>query len=124
MPIINGKRVLGFYLMDSENLRERIELQKRARFTLKDEERAWENCTLLNLNQNLKGVGIRFHTLKDIKINSIVIIDLSNSGEGESFSMVGIVRWVNKVEDDLIGGIELIGNINKLRRILPESSCS
>ena len=110
--------------MDSENLRERIELRKRARFTLKDEERGWENCTLLNLNQNLKGVGIRFHTLKDIKVNSIVIIDLSNSGDGESFSMVGIVRWVNKVEDDLMGGMELIGNINKLRRILPESSCS
>ena len=49
-----------------------------------------------------------------MKVNSIVIIDLSNFGEGESFSMVGIVRWVNKVEDDLIGGIELIGNINKL----------
>jgi len=113
-----------FFLMDSENLRERIALQKRARFTLKDEERAWESCTLLNINQNLKGVGIRFHTVKDIKVNAIVIIDLSNSGEGESFSMVGIVRWVNKVKDDLIGGIELIGNINKLRRILPEVSSS
>jgi hypothetical protein len=110
--------------MDSENLRERIELQKRAKFTLKDEERGWENCTLLNLNQNLKGLGIRFHTLKDIKVNSIVIIDLSHAAEGESFSIVGIVRWIYKVEDDLMGGIELIGNINKLRKILPEVSFS
>ena len=108
--------------MDSENLRERIVLRKRAKFTLKDEERGWENCTLLNLNQNLKGVGIRFHTVKDIKVNAIVIIDLSHAGEGESFSIVGIVRWIDKVEDDLIGGIELIGNINKLRKILPEVS--
>ena len=28
------------------------------------------------MNNNLKGVGVKFHTREDIKVNSIVIIDL------------------------------------------------
>ena len=110
--------------MNRENTGQRIALQKRAKFTLKDHKRGWEDCTLLNLNQNLQGVGIRFHTAQDIKVNSIVIIDLSDEGKDESLSAIGIVRWIKKGEDDLTGGIELIGNINKLERILPEVSMS
>lgn len=108
--------------MEREDVGQRITLQKRAKFTLKDEERGWEKCTLLNLNQNLQGVGIQFHTQKDIKVNSIVIIDLSTASEVESLSIIGIVRWIQKMESDMLGGVELIGNINKLRRILPEVS--
>ena len=121
VPIrIEGKRPLRLSLMERQIVRERIALHKRAQFTLKDEGRSWEKCTILNLNQNLRGMGIRFHTRKEIKVNSIVIIDLSTSGEVESLSAVGIVRWVTKVESDLMGGIELIGNSNKLRRLLPD----
>lgn len=110
--------------MYRENEGQRIALEKRAKFTLKDKKWGWEDCTLLNLNLNLQGVGIRFHTTQDIKVNSIVIIDLSAEGEDESLSIVGIVRWIQKSADDLTGGIELIGNINKLKRIVPEISLS
>ena len=110
--------------MNREITVQRIALQKRAKFILKDQKRGWGDCTLLNLNQNLQGVGIRFHTAQDIKVNSIVIIDLSDEGKDESLSVIGIVRWIKKGEDDLTGGIELIGNINKLGRILPEVSMS
>ena len=108
--------------MERVDVVQRVALQKRAKFTLKDEGSGWGECTLLNLNQNLQGGGIQFHTQKDIKVNSIVIIDLTTPGEVESLSIIGIVRWVKKVESDLMGGIELIGNTNKLRRILPEVS--
>ena len=112
----------GVFFMNRKNEGQRIEIQKRAKFTLKDEKRGWEDCTLLNLNQNLHGVGIRFHTTQDIEVNSIVIIDVS--AKGESLSIAGIVRWINKGEDNLTGGIELIGNINKLEKIMPELSLS
>ena len=108
--------------MNRENEGQRITIQKRAKFILKDEKRDWEDCTLLNLNQNFEGVGIRFHTSHDIKINSIVIIDVSVEGENQSLSIAGIVRWIKKGEDCLTGGIELIGNINKLGRFLTELS--
>ena len=109
-----------FFFMKREKKGQRIEIRKRARFTLKDEKSGWEDCTLLNLNLNLQGVGIRFHTTYDIKVNSIVIVDLSAGGE-ESLSIIGLVRWIKKGEDDLIGGIELIGNIDKLKRFLPKA---
>ena len=110
--------------MDREYQGQRIAIQRQAKFTLKDEKRRWEDCTLLNLNQNLQGLGVRFHTTQDIKVNSIVIIDLSTEGGDEPLSAIGIVRWIKKGEDYLAGGIELIGNINKLGRILPEVSLS
>ena len=114
-----ARRPLGFPLMERENVVQRIVLRKRAKFTLKDEERGWEACTLININQNLQGVGVQFHTQRDIKVNSIVIIDLTTGDEVESMSIIGIVRWIKKEEIDLVGGMELIGNINKLRKILP-----
>ena len=110
--------------MNREKVGQRIEMHRRAKFTLKDEKRGWEGCTLLNLNQNLRGVGIRFHTTKDIKVNEIVIIDLSDEGKNGSLNIVGIVRWIKQGEDDLTGGIELIGNSNKLERFLTELSLS
>jgi hypothetical protein len=110
--------------MNREKVGQRIEIHKRAKFNLKDDKRGWDDCTLLNLNSNLKGMGIRFHTTKDIKVNEIVIIDLSEEGKNNSLSIVGIVRWIQQGEDDLTGGIELIGNINKLERFLAELSLS
>ena len=109
--------------MNRKNEGQRIEIRKRAKFTLKDEKWGWEDCTLLNLNQNLQGVGIRFHTTQDIKVNSIVIVDLSTEGVEQSLSIIGLVRWIKKGVDDLTGGIELIGNIDKLKRFLPKTSC-
>jgi len=124
MPIKKETKGIRGFFMNREITVQRIALQKRAKFILKDQKRGWGDCTLLNLNQNLQGVGIRFHTAQDIKVNSIVIIDLSDEGKDESLSVIGIVRWIKKGEDDLTGGIELIGNINKLGRILPEVSMS
>ena len=110
--------------MNRENEGQRIEIHTRAKFTLKDEKRGWEDCIILNLNQNLQGMGIRFHTTQDIKVNSIVIIDFSDEGKNDSLSIVGLVRWIKKDEDYLTGGIELIGNIEKLKRVLPKVSGS
>jgi hypothetical protein len=97
----------------------RVELQYRAQFTLKEENRGLEECTLININKNLKGMGIRFHTCKEIKINSIIIIDLLTTGELGPVCITGILRWIRQAGNDFMGGIELIGNTNKLKRLLP-----
>ena len=98
----------------------RIELQYRAQFTLKEESRGLEECTLININRNLKGVGVRFHTCKEIKINSIIIIDLLTTGELGPVCITGILRWIRETGNDFIGGVELIGNTNKLKCLLPQ----
>ena len=97
----------------------RVELQHRAQFTLKEGNRSLEECTLINVNKDLKGLGIRFHTCKEIKINSIIIIDLLTTGELGPVCITGILRWIRQTGKDFIGGIELIGNSNKLKGLLP-----
>ena len=97
----------------------RVELQHRAQFTLKEGNRGLEECTLINVNKNLKGIGIRFHTSKEIKINSIIIIDLLTTGELGPICITGILRWIEQTGNNFVGGMELIGNTNKLKRFLP-----
>ena len=97
----------------------RVELQHRAQFTLKEGNRGLEECTLINVNKNLKGIGIRFHTSKEIKINSIIIIDLLATGELGPICITGILRWIEQTGNNFVGGMELIGNTNKLKRFLP-----
>ena len=97
----------------------RVELQHRAQFILKEGNRGLEECTLINVNKDLKGIGIRFHTSKEIKTNSIIIIDLLITSESGPACITGILRWIKKTGNDFVGGIELIGNSNKLKRLLP-----
>jgi hypothetical protein len=115
MEAKNEKTGFEFSMIDYR----RVELQYRAQFTLKEGNRGLEECTLINVNKNLKGIGIRFHTSKEIKINSIIIIDLLTTGELGPVCITGILRWIRQAENDFIGGIELIGNTNKLKRLLP-----
>ena len=97
----------------------RVELQYRAQFILKEGNRGLEECTLINVNKNLKAIGIRFHTSKEIKINSIIIIDLLTTGELGPVCITGILRWIRQAGNDFIGGMEIIGNTNKIKRLLP-----
>lgn len=106
--------------MKRENEGQRIEIQKPAKFTLKDEKRGWEDCVLLNLSHNLQGLGIRFFTTQDIKVNAIVIIYVPDEHENEALSIAGIVRWIKKEENEMTGGIELIGNTDKLKKFMPQ----
>ena len=115
--------------MEAENLKHlfefgtkdyrRIEVNYRTHFTLKEAKRGWEECTLININRNLKGVGIQFHTDKEIKIDAVVTIDLSTPEEYRPTCVTGIVRWIKKTESDYIGGIELTGCTEKLKKVLP-----
>ena len=97
----------------------RVELQHRAQFTLREGNRGLEECTLINVNKDLKGIGIRFHTCKEIKINSIIIVDLLTTAVLGPVCITGILRWIRQTGKDFIGGIELIGNSNKLKGLLP-----
>ena len=106
-----------FFDLHRDNYR-RIELQHPARFTLKEKHSNWKDCTLININQNLKGVGVWFHTRKTITSGAIVTIDLMTSGTSGPLCITGVVKWVEQRENDCIGGIELISTIDTLKRLL------
>lgn len=96
----------------------RVELNHRAQFILKGEDRGLGECTLININCNLRGIGVIFHTCEAININSIIIIDLLTPGEWGPVCVTGILRWIRQEGNHFIGGLELIGNTNKLKRLL------
>src|SRR5210317_2654057 len=96
----------------------RIELQHRTYFTLREKNRGWEACTLININKNRKGIGIRFHTDQEIRENATVTIDLSAPGACRPVCYRGIIRWIRKTEEGFIGGIELTRSTDKLKSVL------
>ena len=96
----------------------RVTLQRQAKFTLDKTDRGWEACTIINMDNNLKGVGIKFHTSEDIKINSIVIIDMLIPNEVVPVHIKGTVKWVTRKKNYIIGGVELSGRNKKIRRLL------
>jgi hypothetical protein len=91
----------------------RIPLKHKAKFTLKEGKRGWEDCTIININRNLKGMGVVFHTQVAIPINSIVIIDLLTDGKYGPIYVTGVVRWTEDTKSDFVGGLALIGDIQK-----------
>ena len=92
----------------------RVTLQRQAKFTLEKSDRGWEDCTIINVNNNLKGIGIKFHACENIKVNSIVIIDLLVPDELVPVHVKGIVRWIERKKDYFIGGVELKGKNKKM----------
>jgi hypothetical protein len=94
----------------------RISLKHQAKFTLKEGKRGWEDCTIININRNLQGMGIVFHTQEKIPVHSIVIIDLLTNGKYGPIYVTGVVRWTEKRKSDFIGGLALIGDIQKIAK--------
>ena len=109
--------------LDGKNQR-RIELQYPARFTLKEENGSWQDCTLININQNLTGVGVRFHARKEINARAVVTIDVMTSSTSGPLCITGVVKWVKQTENDCIGGIELIRPTDKLKIVLLKEALS
>ena len=103
---------------DTKNFK-RVALQHRAKFTLEKSDRGWEDCTIINMDNNLKGIGVKFHTHEDIEVSSIVIIDLLIPNELVPVQIKGIVKWIKGTKDYFIGGIELRGKNNKIKNLLP-----
>ena len=92
----------------------RIPVKLSAKFTLKEGKKGWENCTIININRNLKGMGVIFHTREEIPVHSIVIIDLLTDGTHGPIYVTGVVRWTEDRKSDFVGGIALIGDIEKV----------
>ena len=64
-----------------------------------------EQCTIFNISR--KGVGLKFHTDKKIKIGTTIHLEVFVPRKSEPISVKGIVTWVKRCGDDFTGGIEL-----------------
>ena len=59
-------------------------------------------------------MGIIFHTREEIPVTAIVIIDLLADGKNGPICITGVVRWIEDTKSDFVGGLELIGDIEKV----------
>ena len=80
--------------------------QLRARYVAEDEEKGWEECTVINVNR--KGMGVKFQTDEKIRVSSIIHFEMSVSTEFEPVQVTGILKWINEGENYFVGGIEFL----------------
>ncbi len=69
-----------------------------------------EKCTIFNISR--KGICLKFHTGKKIKLSSAIHLEMYVARKTEPIKVKGVVRWVEKEGNDFIGSIELIEELD------------
>jgi len=70
-------------------------------------------CTIVNVSRT--GMGIIFHTDEDMSVGTIIRVDVPITIPSESISVRGILKWVDSMDIDIIGGIELTNELSDLQ---------
>ena len=89
----------------------RYPTQREAHFYLEDIPDARQVCTIVNISR--KGMGLIFHTDVEMNIGTAIRVELSIPGSSETISVSGSLRWFDRMEIDIIGGIELIEELSE-----------
>ena len=90
-----------------ENTRQykRYPTQREAFYCLQERMTEKQGCTIFNVSR--KGMGIAFHTTDPISIGEPIRLEIPVATALECISVSGMVKWLDRVEFDVIGGIEL-----------------
>ncbi len=83
----------------------------KAKYLVKEEKNGWEECTINKVSR--KGIGIVFHTDEAINVSSTLYLKIFTSKELECFAVKGILKWIEKEENDFVGGIELTDSLSE-----------
>jgi hypothetical protein len=89
----------------------RYPTQREAHFYLEDISGSRQVCTIVNISR--KGMGLIFHTDVDMNIGDPIRVEVAVPGSAETMSVSGNLRWFDKMEIDIIGGIELVQELNE-----------
>jgi len=90
--------------MENRRRFSRIDTLWKARYFLKEEERGWGNCTIIDFSR--KGMGVEFHTSEKINVGSTVHLEIFVPTEFEPVCVEGKVKWIDQRKNDFVGGIE------------------
>lgn len=83
----------------------RYPTQREAFYSLQDRITGKQGCTIFNVSR--KGMGIVFHTTDPISIGEAIRLEIPVATALEWISVSGMVKWLDRVDSDVIGGIEL-----------------
>lgn len=84
----------------------RFPTQREAHYFLADSNGHKQACTIVNISR--KGMGIIFHTDVAIDMGTTIRVEVPVKGTSKSISTSGTLKWFDKMDIDIIGGIELI----------------
>ena len=100
----------------------RYPTHREARYFLEDTTKDGQVCSIVNVSR--KGMGIIFHTDEEILVGAIIRVEVPITQSSESISVRGTVRWVDRMEIDIIGGLELMNELSdvQLSKLDPSSS--
>lgn len=114
--LIHTYRVNPYYLFDFQEEREplkdtleekrtfvRFLIRLKARYSLKEKDDEWEECTILDCSRN--GLGVEFN--KQVSLDSTIHLAIHLPKESEPISVKGILKWIKQSKNRFIGGIEL-----------------
>ena len=92
--------------MEEKRRFSRFPSQLKARYFVKEEERSWEDCTIINISR--KGMSIKFLARGKINVDSIIHLEVFVPTEIEPIIVEGVLKWFEQLkEGNSIGGIEL-----------------
>jgi len=91
----------------------RYPTQREARYFLENTIADGQVCTIVNVSR--KGMGIIFHTDEEIRVGTIIEIEVPITKPLESIIVRGTLRWFDRMEIDMIGGIELINDLSDIQ---------
>ena len=89
----------------------RYPTQREGHFYLEDVSGARQVCTIVNISR--KGMGIIFHTDVEMSIGTAIRVEIPIPGSSETMSVNGSLRWFDRMEIDIIGGIELLEELSE-----------
>jgi hypothetical protein len=84
---------------------ERYPTHCEGRYFLDATKKSGEICTMVNICR--KGMGVIFHTDVEIEVGATIRIEIPTAVSSTPISVIGILRWFDKMDIDSIGGIEL-----------------
>jgi hypothetical protein len=91
----------------------RYPTQREGRYFLEGTTGDGQVCTIVNVSR--KGMGIIFHTDEDMSVGTIIRVEVPITIPSESISVRGILKWVDSMDIDIIGGIELTNELSDLQ---------
>ena len=89
----------------------RYPTQREAHFYLENNPLTRQVCTIVNISR--KGMGLIFHTDVEMNIGMDIRVEVTVPGSGETISVSGNLRWFDRMEIDIIGGIELVKELSE-----------
>ena len=91
----------------------RYQTHREAHYFLHHTKENGRQCTIINVSR--KGMGIIFPTDETLYPGATIRLEVPVTTTFESISVSGMLKWIDRMDADCIGGIELTKELNDVK---------